>query len=54
MNSFINQKFSTMNTRKLIFGLFAVAMLVAASASTAVADDHQTGIKKGKVVKGNK
>lgn len=38
-----------MNTRKLIFGLLAVIMLVAASASTYIVDSQETGVRKSKI-----
>ena len=40
-----------MNTRKLIFGLLAIAMLVAASASGYIVDGQETGVKRANVTK---
>ncbi len=47
-NEFIllTKKCSTMNTRKLIFGLLAIVMLVAASASSYIIDGQDTGVKR--------
>ena len=49
MNSFINQKFSTMNTKRVIFGILAVVMLATTAVSTITIDDQDTGVDKRKI-----
>lgn len=39
-----------MNTKKVIFGILAVVLLVATSVSTVTLDDQDTGVKKSKII----
>jgi len=50
MNSFINPKtFSTMNTKKVIFGILAVVMLATTALSTITIPDQEIGVKKSNI-----
>ncbi|MBT8187697.1 MAG: hypothetical protein KJO73_08415 [Croceitalea sp.] len=49
MNFLLTQNFSTMNTKRLIFGLLAVVMLATTAVSTITLDDQDNGVRKSAV-----